>query len=312
MTITSRQTLVSVLVITYNSAKTICDTLISIKDQTYPNLELIITDDCSSDDTTRICKEWINANKERFARVKIITSPANTGISANYNRGEDECRGQWVKCIAGDDLLLPNCIQDYIEYTLSHPYTDILFSKVIPFGGKQAYPIFNYDFFSLTPHEQLAFLTEKGNVVPALTAFYNLERFRSLNIRCDERIPFLEDGPRWINCLRKGIRFSFIDKETAKYRLGGISNDHQRWLSVRYYRCLRLFDLLYRYPEMANTDYQKVVQLIAEYECKEYERLVNAYKRPEYRLGRILLMPFILIRRQVIVLRRKLSKCPPI
>ena len=88
--------LISVLVIAYNSAKTIIETLDSIKKQTYPELELIVTDDCSSDNTIFITKKWIENNHGRFIRVKLVTSAQNTGISANYNRGEDECSGEWI------------------------------------------------------------------------------------------------------------------------------------------------------------------------------------------------------------------------
>jgi alpha-1,3-rhamnosyltransferase len=86
------QPLVSVRVITYNSSKTVIETLDSIYNQTYPNIELIISDDCSKDDTVAICREWVNQHKERFARTEILTVPQNTGVSANINRSEKACR----------------------------------------------------------------------------------------------------------------------------------------------------------------------------------------------------------------------------
>lgn len=57
------QPLVSVSVITYNSAKTVLETLESIKAQTYQNLELIVSDDCSTDNTVELCRNWIEQNK---------------------------------------------------------------------------------------------------------------------------------------------------------------------------------------------------------------------------------------------------------
>src|SRR5690606_12047202 len=102
--------LVSVVVITYNSAKYVLATLESIKAQTYQNIELIVSDDCSNDDTVEICRSWMVENCERFIRTELITTEKNKGIPANCNRGVTASQGLWIKIIAGDDLLLPNCI----------------------------------------------------------------------------------------------------------------------------------------------------------------------------------------------------------
>ena len=107
------KSLVSVAVVTYNSSKTVVETLDSIANQTYPDLELIVSVDCSTDNTVEICREWIEAHKERFVRTELLTVEKNTGVSANMNRGADACQGEWVKDIAGDDVLLPECIDIY-------------------------------------------------------------------------------------------------------------------------------------------------------------------------------------------------------
>ena len=96
--------LVSIIVITYNSAKYLVDTLESIKDQTYKRIELIISDDFSSDDTISICQNWVAQNAERFVNTNIILAERNTGIPANCNRGGIKAKGEWLKFIAGDDF----------------------------------------------------------------------------------------------------------------------------------------------------------------------------------------------------------------
>ncbi|GAB1452027.1 hypothetical protein MASR2M47_20830 [Draconibacterium sp.] len=102
--------LVSIVVITYNSSKFILDTLESAKEQTYQNLELIITDDCSTDNTIEICQNWIEKNSYRFVNTELITVEKNTGTAPNANRGLKVSKGEWIKFIAGDDFLLTNCI----------------------------------------------------------------------------------------------------------------------------------------------------------------------------------------------------------
>ena len=132
------QPLVSVRVITYNSSKTVIETLDSIYNQTYPNIELIISDDCSKDNTVELCREWVKLHKERFACIQILTVEKNTGVTINIDRSEKACHGEWVKGIAGDDLLLPNCIETYVEYIKRNPRTIYVFCKTIVFGTSQA------------------------------------------------------------------------------------------------------------------------------------------------------------------------------
>ena len=122
-------TLVSVGVITYNSSKFVEATLNSVASQTYKNIELIISDDSSKDDTVAICQKWVNENESHFVRCKIITSPINTGVSANMNRAIDNSEGNWYKVIAGDDLLLPNCIEDYMRFVENNPEAKVVFSN---------------------------------------------------------------------------------------------------------------------------------------------------------------------------------------
>ena len=99
--------LVSVRVVSYNSAQTILDTLESIRKQTYQNIELIVSDDCSKDNTVELVYNWLEANKSRFVRTELITVPFNTGTSANVNRSIKACHGEWIKGIAADDILFP-------------------------------------------------------------------------------------------------------------------------------------------------------------------------------------------------------------
>ncbi len=222
--------LVSVSVITYNSSKTVEDTLESINRQTYHNIELIISDDCSSDDTVAVCKKWIDVHQDRFVRVDFITAVENTGVAANMNRAMDACRGEWVKDIAGDDVLTDNSIELYVDYIREHPNAICVFANVEVFGGdeKTRHDMEQYyadeeAFFKSTVAEQYDYLTMVGNIIPAPTSFYNREKVVELGIRNDERIPFLEDRPKWINFLKAGVRFDYINMVTAKYRLSDSS-----------------------------------------------------------------------------------------
>jgi len=299
--------LVSVVVLTYNSSKTVIETLNSIAAQTYRNLELIVTDDCSKDNTNKIVREWINKNETRFWQVKFLTVEKNTGVSANWNRGFDSCNGEYWKGIAGDDFLEPECIQRYVNYVNANPEALTVFSKVKIFGDKNdvksiADP-FLYDFFSLSIKEQLTHLINRSNCIPAPSLFLNLSKIRELGIRADERIPMLEDYPMWINMLSKGIKFHFIDEYLVRYRVGGSSlstgSNVNLMLDSR-----RLFELFYLIPNRFAGRLDESVYYIFETEQIMIQKVLNTY---EYKVGRFIVKPLRKIKNIIInsLCRRK-------
>jgi alpha-1,3-rhamnosyltransferase len=125
--------LVSIVIITYNSAKYVLETLESVKAQTYEKIELVISDDCSTDDTVEVCQRWIEENKDRFIATKIVTVAKNTGVAPNCNRGVRASKGEWLKLCAGDDLLLPECIQDNLQFSIRYKHIKIFISNMIVF-----------------------------------------------------------------------------------------------------------------------------------------------------------------------------------
>lgn len=141
--------LVSVPVITYNSSEYIIEGLESIKAQTYKNIELIISDDCSTDNTVELCREWLAKNKDRFVRTSLVTSEKNTGTAGNCNRAISYCHGEWIKMLAGDDLLLPDCIEKNIEYITKMPDAEVVFSNVQVFKIKNEEKVIDKLYFTI-------------------------------------------------------------------------------------------------------------------------------------------------------------------
>lgn len=294
--------IITVNVITYNSSKYVLDTLESIKGQTYNRLILHVSDDCSSDNTLSICKKWLEDNKERFIETSLIVSERNTGVSANFNRAWDAAETEWIKDIAGDDLLLPNCIEDNVEYIRNHPDSVVVFSRVRPFMVKfgrikwREESWHNYSFFKMTPQEQYHYLLYEGNHIPAAPCFYNIKRLRELNIRHDERIPLLEDYPKWIVFARKGIRLDFLDKHTVGYR-----NDPKSlsigFYSPQFYKSNLLFYLYYYQDEIkSENDRDGIYNLMCDEALKFYKNTYSIVTSKDYRLGRLILTPLRLVK----------------
>ena len=238
---TSNQPLVSVPIITYNSSETIIETLESIKAQTYPIIELIISDDCSRDNTVEICQQWVEQNKDRFVRAVVLTSPVNTGVSSNCNRSEKVCQGEWIKAIAGDDVLLPTCVEEFIKYVTLYPDTIYLFCKIEGFGRPQEEVdeymnrCFDYSFFDLSAEKQYQRLLFRGNCIPAPASFRRSRLQTSTVFTNDERIPMIEDYPKWMNITKSGIQLRFVDKTLVRYRLSenSISTTHTPSLKTK-------------------------------------------------------------------------------
>lgn len=250
--------LVTVSIITYNSAETVIETLDSIYAQTYPNIELIISDDCSQDNTLDVCRAWLNTHKPRFENCRLLESDNNTGITANCNRAIADAKGIFLKLLAGDDLLEPSALSEYVLYLLNNPQAVYVFSKVTVFGNNPdaislfTDTIFDYSFFHLTKKEQYDWLIGHWfQPIPAASAFVNIENAKNAGVYYfDERIPMLEDWPKWILLSQKGIDFCFIDKLLVRYRV----TENSVCSGKRYHDSfIKSKALLYRYYQFKPT-----------------------------------------------------------
>lgn len=319
---TNNKPLVSVPVITYNSSKYVLETLESIKDQSYQNIELIISDDCSTDNTVELCQKWINDNCGRFVRTEIITSPVNKGVSANGNRAHNACNGEWIKSIAGDDLLLPNCISDFVEYVQQNPDTILVFGKVRVFGSEteeedRAFENkhCDYSFFTKSANEQYRSLLD-GCCVFATGCFLNAKKAEDFDITNDESIPMVEDLPKWLKITKRGIKMLLLDKYVAAYRVGhSESLCNGNMYNHIFAKSDTLCYLYYRFPDLYQTNPEKYLQQLADLFCellednhKQYNEINRLSFSRAYRLGKVILKPFSVCRRIIVKLRKRIKR----
>lgn len=296
----NQQLPVTVSVITYNSSKFVLETLESVKAQTYQPLILHICDDCSTDDTIKICENWIADNKKRFIDTKIIVPEHNTGVAGNLNRALDACKTEWFKGTAGDDILKPNCIEENVCYISEHPEAALVFSRVEVFGPSQERidsfsKVFDYSFFKMSPVEQYERLVFKGNCLPAATSFLNVYKIRGMEIRADERIPLLEDYPLWLILAKNKVKFHFIDKVLVGYRVGDGGLSTSLSLNICYLESIRKAYYYYVFPEKYSRDPYGVLDEIVAYEMsiqRDMDCILHSFS---YRLGHALLKPFVWI-----------------
>jgi alpha-1,3-rhamnosyltransferase len=224
----AEQILVSVCVTTYNSGKTVLATLDSILDQSYHRLELIVSDDCSTDDTIAICRKWLEAHKDRFEKITVLTSGKNGGVAVNLNKAIRATSGEWVKTIAGDDLLMPDCITDNMDFVSNHEEAGIIFSRMLYFTEENGDRVLSdyskpdresLSFFNESPMEQYKKLLLSCRFIPGVSNFQ--KRSFALEHPYPEEYSFCEDWPHWTHLAKSGIPLLYFDKETVLYRLNG-------------------------------------------------------------------------------------------
>lgn len=222
--------LVSIIVITYNSAKFVLETLESAKNQTYKNIELIISDDGSTDETIKICEGWLEENKNRFLRTKLITVPKNTGIPANCNRGVKEALGEWIKFIAGDDVFIEDGIENFIKNANSE-YKVIQTNVEIYKDGFQKENLLGLfvnkkpsKFFHLSAKKQFELLKYHTYMsTPAI--FFHNHIFKNLSF--DEDFKLIEDYPFFLLLTKNNYQISYLNVLTVKYRIHEMSVQKQ-------------------------------------------------------------------------------------
>lgn len=216
--------LVSVIVVAYNSSSTIRETLDSIYEQDYKEIELIVADDCSTDNTCEIASEWCDKNRQRFVECKIVKADKNSGVSGNGNRGLKAANGFYLKMVDGDDCLTPNCIKDCVEF-LGERHNEVVISKVTAFGVNEQRVAFmqsiidsGYKILSYSPKKQFYKMLDCSYYISPIQVFMTKETMDNLG-GFDERFPMMEDYPYQIKVFTENMKLSFLDCETGRYRV---------------------------------------------------------------------------------------------
>jgi len=107
--------LVSICIPAYNNAGYIKETIDSILNQTYKNIELVIVNDNSTDNTVEV----IESIKDD--RIKLYHNEKNLGMSGNWNRCLSLCTGEYIKLVCADDMLVPDCIEKEVNAFIENP-----------------------------------------------------------------------------------------------------------------------------------------------------------------------------------------------
>jgi glycosyltransferase involved in cell wall biosynthesis len=131
----SGEPLVSILITSYNREKYLAEAIESVLNSTYKNLEIIIVDNCSSDRSIEIAKEY----QKKDGRIKVYVNLSNIGQFNNRNLAASYATGKYLKYVDSDDIIYSHCIQVMVDAMEKFPSAGLGLLKEIEFHGQ--YPL---------------------------------------------------------------------------------------------------------------------------------------------------------------------------
>ena len=213
--------LVSIITPTYNSEKYITETIESIQAQTYTNWELLITDDCSTDQTIDIIKSY----QKNDNRIRLFLLDKNQGAGVARNNSIKEANGRYIAFCDSDDLWMPEKLEIQIGFIKNHK---LLFSFT------------DYDVVSednqfvkriKCPYRMTYSKLLKNNYVGCLTAIYDKEKLGKMYM---PMIRKRQDWVLWLNIMSKIKNTKGLNDSLSIYRTRAGSVSRGKLLLIKY------------------------------------------------------------------------------
>lgn len=235
---------VSVMIITYNQAHFIRQTLDSVLAQDYPNLEIVVADDASTDDNPQIIREYAAKHPEV---IKPVFNRHNLGITGNCNVAFFACTGEFIAIMGGDDLFLPGKLTAQIK-AFADPEVVLCYHPVEIFDSATNKTLFISDQLKREEIKSAADLIARGGIQGASSIMMRKSACPAGGF--DERIPTVSEWLFFIEVALQG-KVLKIDRVFSRYRKHG-SGASDRTLALLAETLLTLDLVLEKYP--ARTD----------------------------------------------------------
>ena len=214
--------LVSIIMPSYNSEKFIANSIDSIISQTYQNWELIIVDDVSSDNSNDIIESYIKKND----CVKLIKLDKNSGPAIARNRAIKEAQGRYIAFLDADDLWMPQKLEKQIAFmqkeSIALSYTG--YYRIEEGNGEiidQIHVPKKVDYSELL----------KQNIIGCLTAIYDTEKIGKVYM---PEIRKRQDFGLWLKILKRVSYAYGLDEPLAYYRVRPDSVSSNKMLASTY------------------------------------------------------------------------------
>jgi len=199
--------LVSVVIPTYNRADLLPEAIESALKQTYRNIEVLVVDDGSNDDTPEVCGRY--GSRIRYVRKE------NGGIGSALNRGIAEMRGEWFKWLSSDDYLQPEAVELLLRKAWEENAKIVYGSYRIVDRDRRVvgfHPERNWDYLSFAAQLVRQHVGNGSSVLIHKSVFEKVGLF-------DEHLKAGEDYDLWLRaCLLHKFRFKCVTAFILNYR----------------------------------------------------------------------------------------------
>lgn len=232
--------LVSIITPSYNAEDFISESIASVFSQTYFNWELLIIDDCSSDNTISIVKEFA----ERDSRIRYFSTERNTGSPAlPRNIGIEQANGDYIAFLDSDDIWLPHKLEEQLAFIQEHGY-DFVYSNYekMSWDGKRENRIVKVK--NSSSYRDIL----KTNEIPCLTVLLRKDLLKDVRFKSIPK----EDYACWLGILKKGYTAYNTGKIHAVYRESKQSRSgnkfkmfREQWHVLRKIEKIKFFPALY-------------------------------------------------------------------
>ncbi len=207
----SKYPLVSVIIPVYNSEKYVDEAIHSILNQTYQNIEIIVIDDGSTDESKKVVK------RIQSSKIIYVENEQNIGVSATRNKGFELANGKYIALMDADDISVPNRLERQVEFLENNSKYGVVSSYYEQFTN---YPFYTKKRIKKTPldteiiHVSLLFT----NVVCGAASMIRTETLKKNNIKFDTSLQMAEDFDLWKR-LSFVARIANLDEVLYKYRI---------------------------------------------------------------------------------------------
>lgn len=204
--------LVSVIVVSYNHSKYIDENLDSVKSQNYPNIELILADDASEDNSVEIFNRW--TAKNGYA-VKTNFHKVNTGLAIILNECIKLASGQYIKLISADDYFHSNYLSECIT-AMQKEKSQVVFTQA--FSVKSNSVVLKKNYFPIPDHPtvEMERKLSSGNFVSGATLCFEKEVLKLIGNYNPSTL--LEDYDFILRVISKSLKISYVDDNLIYYR----------------------------------------------------------------------------------------------